>query len=167
MGTSGVEQLLYLLDRAFEGDEEHALLANLRSVSADDWHRLTGAMRRSIRQIAYHAGVAGYLYADHLFGAATATYEGVLTAAPATRDATERDIVIAWMRDGHGMMRAGVAALSDADLLAPSRSHWGEMMERRRLIATVIHHDVYHAGEINHARALLQSDDGWPSGVVS
>lgn len=167
MSTAGVDQLLYLLDQAFEGDEEHSLLANLRSLTADDWHRRTGAMTRSIRQIAYHAGVAGHLYADHLFGSATATYEGVLRSAPSTRDETERGVAIAWMREGHRAMHDGVAALSDTDLGVPCRSHWGEIMERRRLIATVIHHNVYHAGEINHARALLQSDDGWPSGAVS
>jgi hypothetical protein len=34
----------------------------------------------------------------------------------------------------------------------------------RWLIATLLEHDTYHAGEINHIRALLLSDDGWKWG---
>jgi len=26
----------------------------------------------------------------------------------------------------------------------------------------IIEHDVYHAGEVNHLRALRQDDDRWP-----
>jgi hypothetical protein len=37
MGRSGIGQLLYLLDEAFEGNEEHSLLGNLRTVTPDDW----------------------------------------------------------------------------------------------------------------------------------
>lgn len=32
-----VEQLLYLMDEAFEAHGEHSLLRNLESVSRDDW----------------------------------------------------------------------------------------------------------------------------------
>ena len=30
------------------------------------------------------------------------------------------------------------------------------------LLAIMIAHDFYHAGEINHLRALLQGTDRWP-----
>ena len=35
------------------------------------------------------------------------------------------------------------------------------MVPTRFLIVNMIEHDVYHAGEINHTRALLQNDDAW------
>jgi hypothetical protein len=40
----------------------------------------------------------------------------------------------------------------------------GEQRQTRWLIATLLEHDTYHAGEINHIRALLLSDDGWKWG---
>jgi uncharacterized damage-inducible protein DinB len=154
-------QLVYLLDQAFEDDEEHSLLVNLRDISPDDWHRRIEGVQRSIRQLAYHAGVAKHLYADHLFGAATTSYDSVLRSAPATRDAAEKGVVITWMREGHQKMRDGVASLADGDLETVVRSHWGAMMQKRRLISGIIQHDAYHAGEINHLRAMLQGNDGW------
>jgi len=35
------------------------------------------------------------------------------------------------------------------------------MKETRWLIAVTIEHDLYHAGEINHLRALKHGDDRW------
>ncbi len=37
MAGSAVAQLLYLMDEAFEGNEWHSLLANLRSVRPEEW----------------------------------------------------------------------------------------------------------------------------------
>ncbi len=39
-------------------------------------------------------------------------------------------------------------------------SQWGNMLPRRFLIKTIIEHDLYHCGEINHIRALAQKNDG-------
>jgi uncharacterized damage-inducible protein DinB len=162
MGDPAIEQILYLLDRAFEDDEEHSLLANLRTVTPEDWPWRPRGGGRSIRQIAYHAGVAKHVYANHLSGDRTLTFEGVLRAAPATGDAAEMDVVVAWMREGHRVLRDGIAALSAADLGRQQRTHWGEMYEVRRTIAVITAHDIYHAGEINHLRAVRQGDDRWP-----
>ncbi|MEX2245495.1 MAG: DinB family protein [Dehalococcoidia bacterium] len=162
MAGPAVAELLYLLDRAFDGDEEHSLPANLASVTPDDWAWKPAPGGRSIRAIAYHSGVAKRLYADHLSGPATPTYEGVLRAAPATKDPSEPGVVIAWLRDGHRALRDGIAALADDDLSIVRRTHFGEMFETRRIIAAVTAHDIYHAGEINHLRALRQGDDRWP-----
>lgn len=41
--------------------------------------------------------------------------------------------------------------------------NWGGELPTRRIIEIMIAHDFYHAGEINHLRALLQDDDRWPS----
>jgi uncharacterized damage-inducible protein DinB len=162
MGTSAVDQLALLLDHAFDGDQEHPLLANLHGVRAEDWRQRPPGGGRTIRAITYHAGVAKYLYADHLFGAATASYESVLRTAPATHDEHEMETVIAWLREGHRQMVDGVRTLTDEDLPVVVRAHWGEPRQRQQLIWTVIEHDTYHAGEINHLRALLQDDDKWP-----
>ena len=36
---------------------------------------------------------------------------------------------------------------------APEKMRW--------IISVMIEHDVYHAGEINHLRALMQGNDRW------
>jgi hypothetical protein len=60
-------------------------------------------------------------------------------------------------------LRAGIAALTDdAELARPRRTNWGELRETRWVIAvTMIQHDLYHAGEINHLRSLHQQADQW------
>ena len=54
------------------------------------------------------------------------------------------------------------ALVGDAELLQPRPANWGELKEMQWLITVLIGHDLYHAGEINHLRALLQKTDRWP-----
>lgn len=71
--------------------------------------------------------------------------------------------MIDWLREGHALFRGYVAAMeNDYELMTPRKSNWGEEYETRWLIATILQHDVYHAGEINHIRALAQGNDAWP-----
>jgi uncharacterized damage-inducible protein DinB len=69
---------------------------------------------------------------------------------------------IEWLRDGQRIFRDGVAALSDDSELAHERgTHWGARVPTERIIRIMIEHDIYHAGEINHLRALIQGTDYW------
>ena len=43
--------------------------------------------------------------------------------------------------------------------MKPRTGPWGTQHETRWLIKTMIEHDIYHAGEINHLRALAQGND--------
>jgi hypothetical protein len=40
-------------------------------------------------------------------------------------------------------------------------TNWGEERPTRWILAMLITHDAYHAGEINHLRSLLSGDDRW------
>jgi hypothetical protein len=44
-------------------------------------------------------------------------------------------------------------------LLRPRLTNWGERQQTRWIIAVMIQHDLYHAGEINHLRSLRQGTD--------
>jgi hypothetical protein len=68
---------------------------------------------------------------------------------------------VAWLREGHARLRRSVAVLNDAELDRPRMTNWGERKETRWIVAVLIQHDLYHAGEINHLRALHGGEDPW------
>lgn len=172
MSRAAVEQLLYLLDEAFQGIEQpwHSVLGNLRSVTDQDWLWVPPNGARSIRALTAHIGGAIHLYDDHAFGQGTSgwndpagglgfgmedlqSYE-VLDNEPPMAD------VIAWATETHSRFREHVAGLDDEGLRLQRRNHRGDMREIRWFVSVMIQHDLYHAGEINHIRALSQGNDG-------
>ncbi|HEY7270436.1 MAG TPA: DinB family protein [Dehalococcoidia bacterium] len=160
MGHAAVNELLYLLDLGFEGNPEHSLIANLDSVTEADWRRKPDGGGRSIRNIVMHAGVAKYVYADFAFGQATLQWDRAMREAAAGAETLVEARV--WLAAGHAILRAGVASLGDEDLVQRRPVHYGLPEVARTVIATMVQHDLYHAGEINHLRALLQGTDAWP-----
>ena len=162
MGRAAVETLAYLLDEAFEGNEEHSLLGNLANVSSEGWLARPVEGGRTIGEIVDHVGIAKHVYLEHLFGAARLRWDDVAAVSPARLSPSDIDAMKAWMRDGHRKFRDGVLALTDDQLAEPRKTHAGEAGETRWVINVVIQHDVYHAGEINHLRAQRHHDDRWP-----
>jgi uncharacterized damage-inducible protein DinB len=170
MGRAAIEQLLYLMDAAFEGSDEEDLLGNLRAVTQAEWSAVPPGSVRSIRQIIGHIGACKYMYDNHAFGNGSMTWEdpagdlGVtmedLQSRTLAREPPMREI-IEWLRNGHRRLRGHVAELDDSELVLPRRPPEGQPRETRWIIANMIRHDAYHAGEINHLRALVQGNDGW------
>ena len=159
MAEEGVAQLLYLMDAAFDGTDWHSLLRNVRSVRDEDWQWVPAGGNRSIRDIVQHVGSSKLMYQDHAFGGATLTWdhplvdggEALATVASA----------VAWLQEAQERLRQSVASLGDAELLRPRMTNWGELQETRWIVAVMIQHDLYHAGEINHIRCLRQENDRW------
>ena len=159
MTTAAVEQLLYLLDEAFAGEDWHSLLANLRAVAPGEWGWVPPGGDRSIRDIVQHVGGCKFMYEDHAFGQAALDWEHpVVEGGDALSDPSSAS---AWLRDGHARLRRSVAGLDDAELVRPRRTNWGEQKETRWIVAVMIQHNLYHAGEINHLRSLYRRDDRW------
>ena len=162
MGRDGIEQWLWALDAAFEGERGQSLIANLASLKDEDWLWLPEGGGRSIFDIVGHVGESKYVYNNWAFGDASMRWDQpgtVPTADPeAPREAT-RD----WLREGQRQFRESIVGLADdGELLVQRRANWGQDYETRWLINTMVQHDVYHAGEINHIRALRQGNDRWP-----
>ena len=156
-----ISQLLYLLDEAFESTtNEQALLGNLRALVPEDWLWVPPGGHRSIRDIVRHVGGCKFMYHDYAFGGATLTWEDPLVDGVDTLDSSVS--AIAWLRAGQERLRQSIAALDDdAELLRPRLTNWGAWEETRWIIAVMIQHDLYHAGEINHLRSLRQGTDRW------
>lgn len=158
---TAIDQYLYLLDQAFEGHGEHALLANVRSLTDDTLRWLPPGGGRSAAAILLHVGEARFVYESHAFGDGSRRWDrpGTIPTIPADSGAAKFE---AWLRDSHDTFRSSVEALGDdRDLLTPRRAPWGEAYETRWLINVMAQHDLYHAGEINHIRALHKGDDRW------
>jgi uncharacterized damage-inducible protein DinB len=163
----GIEAQLYLLDEAFGGvgieasDESQALLPNLRSVPDSAWHALPEGLSRTIESIAIHVGACKIMYDDYAFGGGTLRF-ATPEVEPWREGESEMAEVIPWLESAQKRLVDHVAALSDDEELdVPRPTNWGELMPTRWIVAAMITHDAYHAGEINHLRSMLGTDDRW------
>jgi uncharacterized damage-inducible protein DinB len=162
----GVDGLLYLLDEAFRGlgiaesNESQALLPNVRSVPDEAWHAVPEGLSRSIESIAIHVGACKVMYDDYAFGGGTLRF-GTPEVEPWREGESEMAEVIPWLESAQQRLVDHIAVLADDELDVPRMTNWGELRPTRWIIATMITHDAYHAGEINHLRSLLGPDDRW------
>jgi uncharacterized damage-inducible protein DinB len=154
--------LVRLIEEAFEGDPAHSLLANLEHLREDDWTAVPSGNGRSIADILEHVGWAKWMYEDYAFGSASMRGDRPpLVPAGGVRSRPRLEL-LAWLREGHRRWLASVRALADdAELDRQRLTNWGERLPTRDIIRIMIAHDFYHAGEINHLRALLQGTDRW------
>ncbi len=166
-GRGGIETILDLMDEAFRGrgieesDESQALLTNLTSVPAAAWTGLPAGASRTIQSIAIHVGACKIMYDDYAFGTASLRFATPEVEPWGDGPATPAE-VIAWLVDAHGRLTAHVGELDgDAELDRPRMTNWGELRPTRWILAAMITHDAYHAGEINHLRSMLGDDDRW------
>jgi uncharacterized damage-inducible protein DinB len=165
-GRAGIEAQLYLLDEAFRGpgleksNESQALLPNLATVPEAWWRAEPAGATRTIEAIAGHVGACKVMYDNYAFGSATLRF-ATPEVEPYAGGGSAAEIV-AWLETAQARLVANVAALADDDELeVPRLTNWGEQRPTRWIVAAMITHDAYHAGEINHLRSLLDGDDRW------
>lgn len=160
MARCRIEELLRILDRAFESGEQ-SLLNNLASVTEAEWEALPDGAERSIRDIVHHIGMFKYMYANHAFHDGTMDY-GEEPASPPAESLASPAAAILWLRRAQVYLRGSFNQLpDDVELIADRKAHWGGLVPTLQLIDTMHEHDVYHAGEINRTRGMLQRTDGW------
>ena len=166
MGRELIDHLVRLCDQAFRqphsGDgDSPSLIANFQAVPPESLDWLPPGGGRSIRAIFGHAASCKFMYDDYAFR--TRTFDWASEPAwPASFADLTMDELIAWAEDGHRRWIESISALtSDDELVCPRKTNWGQLMPTHDLVTTLLHHDTYHAGEINHLRALFMQDDGW------
>ena len=159
----GIETLAWLIEEAFEGDPSHSLLANLRDLREEDLTANLPGSGRSIADILEHVGWSKWMYEDYAFGPGTMRGDQPpLVPADGARSRPHQELVD-WVIQGHQRWLNSVRALTDDSELEVERlTNWGDRLPTRVLIRIMIAHDFYHAGEINHIRALLHGTDRWP-----
>ncbi len=158
MPTQLIGQLLILLDAGFDGPDWHSLTGNLRAVTEDDWRWVPPGGRRSIRDIVQHVGGAKFMYHSNAFGNGSLDWESPLVLGEGQLGSLAD--ALQWLREGHARLRSAIAALEDdAELSRPRPHHSRQGVTTQWIILVMLQHDLYHAGEINHIRALRQGDD--------
>jgi uncharacterized damage-inducible protein DinB len=151
------------MEEAFEGDPSHSLLANLQNLRQENWTATPAGTGRSIADILEHVGWSKWMYEDYAFGSASLRGDQPPLVPEAGAPSRPRQELLDWLREGHRRWLASVRALPDDSELDRDRlTNWGEWLPTRVILRIMIAHDLYHAGEINHLRALLQSTDRWP-----
>jgi hypothetical protein len=158
-----IETLCWLIEDAFGGDPSHSLLANLRDLQEADWTALPQGSSRSVADIVEHVGWSKWMYEDYAFGSASMRGDQPPLVPAGGARSRPHDELLTWLTDGHHRWLASVRALHDDSELDRDRlTNWGERLPTRVIIRIMIAHDIYHAGEINHLRAILQGTDRWP-----
>ena len=158
-----VDTLAWLIHDAFEGDPSHSLLANLRDLREEDWTALPAGGGRSIADILEHVAWSKWMYEDYAFGAASSRGDQPPLIPANGKRSRPHDELLAWLTEGHRRWLASVRGLKDDTELDRERlTNWGERLPTRVILRIMIAHDVYHAGEINHIRAVLRGTDRWP-----
>jgi hypothetical protein len=167
MSRAALDTVLYLMDEAFRGpgleesNEAQALLPNLATVTDAIWRMRPLGVERSIEAITMHVGACKVMYDDYAFGGGTLRF-GQPPAEPWPDGRAPKDEVIAWLQETHQVLVDHATALKDDDeLRKPRKTNWGEDRETRWILSTMLQHDLYHAGEINHLRSQLLGDDRW------
>jgi uncharacterized damage-inducible protein DinB len=159
-----IKELVTLFDHLLEEhgfgwDHWHSILWNLHNVGPEEWTQLPQGGGRTIRELVVHLGVTFLMYESHAFGDGSREWndgsiDGVLPG-------DSPDDLKKWIRLAHKRLRDSIALLMDDDLATPRKAPWGDEYETRRIIELQIQHTLYHVGEINHLRALLQRNDDW------
>lgn len=160
---TAIETLAWLIEDAFEGDPDHSLLANLRDLQEEEWTALPSGASRSIADVLEHVGWAKWMYEDYAFGSASMRGDQPpLIPADGAPSRPHKELLV-WLTEGHRRWLTSVRTLSDDSELDRDRlTNWGDQLPTRNILRIMIAHDFYHAGEINHIRALLQGKDRWP-----
>jgi uncharacterized damage-inducible protein DinB len=160
---TAIDTLAWLIEEAFDGDPAHSLLANLQDLRGEDWTATPGGSGRSIADILEHVGWSKWMYEDYAFGSASLRGDQPPLVPVGGARSRPHEELLAWLTEGHRRWLASVRALRDDSELDKDRlTNWGDRLPTRVIIRIMIAHDLYHAGEINHLRALLQSTDRWP-----
>ncbi len=164
MARAVLDHVVWQLDQCFELKPEHSLMANLSSVTSDNLDTVPPGGGRNLRDIITHCASVKRMHTNHAFGDGELTWWTTWDGDGDVADANFESLMD-WLRRSHTEAQEAVRSLAgDAELMAERRTHWGELRDTRLIIDAILIHDVYHAGEINHLRGLLQNQDVFPHG---
>ena len=137
----------------------------MKSLQDDDWAWVPAGGVRSAAAIVGHLASCKVMYENHAFGDGSLTWDDPrfgTAQSPGHEGAFSPVELVEWLRDSQLQLVRSIDALGDDSELDAERGvNWGGTRPTRWIIHVLIHHDSFHAGEINHLRAIHQRNDGW------
>ncbi|HEY43244.1 MAG TPA: DinB family protein [Anaerolineae bacterium] len=97
-----------------------------------------------------HIAACKWMYYEYAFGPAKLTWDD-LDIPHTTTDA------IAWLTDGHKLLRKALDIMDDAGLSEMRLTNWGDSWPTWRIFWTMILHDLHHGAEIGCLRDLYRA----------
>jgi len=165
MAQAEIEPLLELIDEAYAGPAWHgpSLRSALRGVTAEQavWRPAPG--RHNIWELAVHAAYWKYAVRRRLLGEKGRGFpepgrnwfeRGDAPGSISAADAKGYKRDLAQLARAHQELRQAVSKLRPSDL---DRRSAGSRQTPRRMITGAALHDVYHAGQIQFLKRLVQA----------
>lgn len=155
----GVTLLLRILDEAYERKAWHGttLRGSLRGLTVEQALRRPAEGRHNVAELAIHAAYWKYSVRRRLSGEKRGRFplkgsNWFPVEAGFTEEEWESAVRI--LQNEHQALRAAVAALRDADL--DRKPPGGGIWTVGQLVSGVAAHDLYHAGQIQLVKRLLE-----------
>jgi uncharacterized damage-inducible protein DinB len=98
-----------------------------------------------------HIAAVNYVYWDHAFGPATATFDLEFPG--------DAEAAIAWLAASQQPLAHTLQSLSDDEMGRPRLTNWGEEWYTYRLFKTLVNEQVHHGAEISLLRDLYRNRD--------
>jgi hypothetical protein len=96
-----------------------------------------------------HIASCKIMYHEYAFGARKLTFPDLeIPLSPAA--------AVAMLDEGQALLVADLRGLDDPELEESCLTNWGEAWPRWRIFWTMIHHDLWHGGEIGALRDLYR-----------
>ena len=123
---AAIDLLVWLVEGAFERDDNHAVLVNLASVSDAEWSALPPGGGRTIAEIVEHVAWCKWMYEDYAFGSATLAGDQPPLVPDGGARSRPRAELMEWLIEGHRRWVASIQRLADdPELGKPRLTNWG------------------------------------------
>ena len=97
----------------------------------------------------FHVASCKVMYHEYAFGPGRTTWDTIEVPHSAAA-------AISMLERGQALLVDDVGALADADLEVERPTNWGERWPAWRILWTMVHHDLWHGGEIGAVRDLYR-----------
>ncbi len=110
----------------------------------------------SILGIVLHVASCKVMYAEYAFHKGRLTWRDMSKRARGAEPHLDKAIV--WLKEAQDFWMRSWETLSDSELSVLRKTNWGDEWPTEKIIPVMLHHDVYHTGQILFVRAQLPKD---------
>lgn len=143
------------------------LMAHFENISLEEALFVPGGGYRSVLGTLKHAAGWSHVYYSYAFEAEPRHWAE--TNWPyGLRDriiktAEYFDALINWFSEAHQKWIKALERVSDSEIEAIHKLHWGEVAPLYRIVTIIAQHHVYHAGELNQVLSICRGE-AWEEG---